>query len=376
MTIYYSNLYSELRENKNESCKMHLLGKVSFEYSDDILESISGEYSNALDLKQIHVQIMHLIEHQKSSIPLLRLELSKYETSTPHSTSILHKIQKWEKLHVKYMAEAPPILSEYTKIAIDKREECALKRIELIRKYVDLIGRILPNVNIVMNIPLNEECVICGRVGNTNNTGICVCGYMIPTINSRDGISNNKSNYLDCENFQKTLAKYEGIITLDERDMKDICVKLDAYFKSYGKPSGEEIRALPLNERGWKNGTSYELMGDALKAINKPIYDYVPYICHSYWGYKLPDLSSVRNQVIEDYIKTQPVFNHIINRYPELRKSSLNTGFRMFKHLQLRGYPCKEDDFRIVKTYDIRVIHDKLWSIMCECTNLKFIPTV
>ena len=117
-------------------------------------------------------------------------------------------------------------------------------------------------------------------------------------------------------------------------------------------------------------------MNQALQAIKMPIYDCVSSICAKYWGYNLPDISAVKNQVLEDYVDSQPIFQEIIKKYPGIRSSSLNTRFRAFKHLEARGANVREEEFRIIKTHDIRVMHEKIWWCMCKKTGIPYIASV
>ena len=364
--------------------------KISYEYRGGILVGIRGEYALHLDLVHIHGHIVKAISSQKNQLLSMKQELSRTKIHTPGATDILGNINRITKAHNNYEINAMTIIDRYTENDGNEFDTVNFstantssgthipdQRITQIQNYLDLLTNII-TVDIVMSIPVSsDECIICGKIYDEDiDENICTCGHMQPQVNSKEVSLSSKSNYLDCENFQKTLAKYEGFITIDEEQLLSISLKLDDYFHSYGKPIGKIIREQPLNKYGWKDGTSYELMCDALRAINMPIYEYVSSICHHYWHYNLPDISAVRSQVIDDYIKTQPVFNRIIKQFPALRKSSLNTGFRMFKHLQLRGHPCREEEFRIVKTYDIRVIHDRVWWVMMDLTGLKYIPTV
>lgn len=311
------------------------------------------------------------------------------------------RCNRLERAHVRYVENAREIIAKYgscsgRKQVIDfsstapKQEEetsyRAIQRFTCIKSYLELIDTIV-ELDVVCELfagvsaGVSDECMVCSHINETDFTmdGMPVCeqcGYVKSNVYEKSCVNVAKSNYMDSENFQRILAKYEGFITLEDSQMELIIEKLDKYFVGYGKPSGEQVRALPHNEYGWKDGTSYELMNQALQSIKMPIYDCVSSICAKYWGYKLPDISHVKKQVLEDYVASQPYFMDIIKKYPELRSSSLNTRFRAFKHLEARGANVREEEFRIIKTHGILVVHDRIWKVMCAKSGIPYIPSV
>ena len=48
------------------------------------------------------------------------------------------------------------------------------------------------------------------------------------------------------------------------------------------------------------------------------------------------------------------------------RKSSLNSQWRLYKHLKRLGWPCKEKDFKIPTTQDILDFHKIKWAEICD----------
>jgi hypothetical protein len=115
------------------------------------------------------------------------------------------------------------------------------------------------------------------------------------------------------------------------------------------------------------------MMFKALSETNNSVfYEDVNLICHLYWGWLLPDISADEDQIMNDYDMTQDVFKKI----PKDRRSSLNAQYRLWQHLRIRGYKYPIDDFKIVKTPDILVEHDRIMKIMCEECKLPFLPAL
>jgi hypothetical protein len=62
---------------------------------------------------------------------------------------------------------------------------------------------------------------------------------------------------------------------------------------------------------------------------------------------------------------------------------TINTQYRLFKHLEMAGFPCYAVDFRIPKTREIIQADEERWKAMCEGVDehertlgIRFIPTI
>jgi hypothetical protein len=102
----------------------------------------------------------------------------------------------------------------------------------------------------------------------------------------------------------------------------------------------KEIKKLRLHQKEKRNTTSRQLMFEALgETNNSAYYDDINLIMHNYWGWDLPDIGDLEEQIMEDYVNTQQIYNGIPNKD---RNASLNIQFRLFVHLKALGYPCTE----------------------------------
>lgn len=108
------------------------------------------------------------------------------------------------------------------------------------------------------------------------------------------------------ENFMKAFIRYQGLQT--DRPPDSIYVKLDNYFRKYSKPLGEEIRNLPLNERGRRGNTDHKMLWTALGDIGQSeYYKHANLIAHVYWGWVLPNVMHLKETIIRHYNITQAV---------------------------------------------------------------------
>jgi hypothetical protein len=251
----------------------------------------------------------------------------------------------------------------------------------IIEKYIDIYNKYHETTLIY---PYNNKtiCQVCKFDLSkyiSDDIGIIVCPKcntektsMLQTcIVSDVKFNNTKDGYEDRENFWKALQRFQGKQNnhIPERLYKE----LDEYFKSFGLPSGEDICRMEMTKKGVRGNTSRSMMFKALSETNNSVfYEDVNLICHLYWGWLLPDISADEQQIMMDYDMTQEVFKKI----PKERSSSLNAQYRLWQHLRIRGYKYPIDDFKIVKTPDILVEHDRIMKIMCDDCKLTFIPAL
>lgn len=241
--------------------------------------------------------------------------------------------------------------------------------LEIARKYI--------SINIIHDIPFDNTCPNCNAdfkdvpVDEESGVQVCACGYEKSCLTRTNVFteltrqSSGRNGYDDRDNFLKALRRYEG--KQPNHLPENLPEVLDRHFTSFGLPSIEEIRKRPLIEKGprqgTKEGTSRDMMFKALYETNNvAYYEDINLIAHLTWGWSLPDISYLEEQIMDDYDKTQRIYEAL----PKERKSNLNIQYRLFKHLQMRKHNCYIDDFKIVKTRDILEYHDSIWRLMIE----------
>ena len=199
----------------------------------------------------------------------------------------------------------------------------------------------------------------------------CINNYIKPIKHVKDS-----EHYLmntgddDINNFIKVLSKFEGRNVSLIPDI--LYKKLDEYFISRDMEKGDFYKKKDHNNEGKKEGTSKKKMWAALEELGyNQYYDEINYITHVFWGWKLPDLTLYRDQIIKDYQITQQVWQRIKKDYK--RSASLGTSFRLLSHLKAVNYPyCKREDFKIQDMVESLQLHNDAWQRMCEETGVKY----
>lgn len=261
-------------------------------------------------------------------------------------------------------------------------------RHQIISEYLEVAKTYLP-INLIRTTESATTCKTCYAVLEPNEyIENELCPYCSMEIKSLFKVPQGtdvelknlyKNNYSDNGNFYKRFLRFQGL--QNNKIPDELFPKLDQHFVAYGYGNSEEIKTWQFNSdederfkivNGKKLFVNREVMHEALsKTDYSDFYNDLNLILCLYWNFKLPNLSEYEAGIMEDYDKTQRVFLAL----EKDRTSSLNTDFRLYKHLQLRGYKCKMSHFKIIKTEQIQKKYEVLWKAMTEGAGLKYIPT-
>lgn len=378
---------------------------------DQIPDKIRDTYVKDYDIKYVDSVVRKkLIRDRTSKVSGLENEIREYEEILKDKDeSYTSKMQCKDKIMEikdeiesiisgrqleKYVEETRELIAEYTSLGICENrisfghEEQIVdytnpKRIALIEKYLD-VAKIYYDVEIY-NIPVITEnnCISCGAIiteEDVSEEGLkqcpsCYATYKTviynKTAKDSDRITCIKTEDESLENFIKSFYRKQGLKSGDNID--DVCQELESYSEvTPGIISGAEIRNLPLNVRGKKNGTNLVMLQKQLYNISRNnYYEDANLIAHKYWGWQLPDYSHLYDRVIRIYNETLKVFKNIPMKERE-RKSNLSTQFVLFKILQLCGADVIEEEFKIVENRKSRISQNRIWKIMCDEAHKKY----
>ena len=396
------------------------------EYNDILPDKVEGTYKYDFNIMDIHDIIMERFNRQKTvKVKELREYLRREERKMERRQNMVELKASLRNIkHIKaqldniltgkdfnaYVEKIKPLLGEYNimgtlskivsfatnkkrldddemeKLPEDpdiqhKRHQIIFDFLEVARKYIQ--------IDVIREVQEGNICSSCGLkldnidTGDEDN-GIIVCPNCkierISVVRSRfykDNTRTNNSgnNYEDRANFEKVVMRFQGKqpdkpptnlydILMGHFAVKEL-PKLDINGNGvHVYVSSDYIKNhIPLNAEGEKDGTSRSLMYKALKDTgNSNYYDHINIILHEIWGWELPDITHLEDIIMDDYDKSQRVYEIL----PKDRKSSLNSQFRLFKHLRRLDYPCRTKNFRIPTTHDILEFHENMWAKMCE----------
>jgi len=232
------------------------------------------------------------------------------------------------------------------------------KRLYLIEKYL-IIAKKYIILNINWNLEMEYQCSNCNKEN-------CMC-FGEKLFNHPVIFKNTNYNVLNT--FIKALNKYEGnyVVNIPQSLIDD----LDKYFLSIGFQKGEYYKQFVINSKN-TFGLKIKLLITALqKTNNSKHYHIINIIAFNYWGWQYPNLTNIRDQIIEDFKKTQEIYDTIKDR-----DSNLNINIRIYAHLKSKDFDCDFDDFKTLITRNALVYHNTMLTIMFEKVGLKYVPII
>ena len=362
--------------------------KIFFTDNKEIPDRIVIYLSEKINLDQINKAIEYKYKKLKEDLfkdkeklnsliiklnnVIIESERKELENQKKELEDFIKKTEEEEMLN-KYLKESKGILENYNN---DN------KNISIIEDYLEIAKKYI-NIEVIKRIEDNLKCNGCQydlKDIEENYDGVYICpecncinNYIKPIKNIRDSehyLLNSSDD--DINNFIKVLSKFEGKNVSPIPDI--LYEQLDNYFLNRDMKIGDYYKKHPCDDQGKKEGTSKKKMWAALEELGyNQYYDEINYITHVYWGWKLPDLTLYRDQIIKDYQITQQVWQKIKKDYK--RSASLGTSFRLLSHLRAVGYPyCKREDFKIQDMVDSLRLHNDAWKRMCDETGVTFFP--
>lgn len=381
------NVSKDIIKKRVKNKRQIIPKKILFSDDEDIPDKIIVYLSNKINLDQIDKAILHKFKQLKIEIIETKKEVEnlfkKIDDIVIESEKLNIQIKIKEKENYIKNIEEDIILKKYEKekgnILLDYKNN-----LDVIKDYLEIAKKYI-NIEVIKKIEDIIKCNGCNldlkEIGE-NFDGVYICpdcncinNYIKPIKYIKDS-EHYIINYGDDDinNFIKVLSKFEG---------KNVSIipnyvyeKLDEYFININMEKGDYYKKLPFLEDGKKENTSKKKMWSALEELGyNQYYDEINYITHVYWGWKLPDLTLYKDQIIKDYQLTQQVWQKIKKDYK--RSASLGTQFRLYSHLRSIGYPyCKREDFKIQDMIESLRTHNDAWKIMCEETGVKFYPVI
>ncbi len=374
--------------------------------SPERVASISGQYKNDYNIMQIHKVIMQNFEYDrqvrqiksekelrklrdKLEKPMSGVDRKMLEESIRILDEDLNKIitrseEKQYNLQSKEVLDAyqklPPVSKKIifgsTSDVIDIEDNDKEERLDVISRYLDIAKKYL-DVNVVRQVEIDPGCPGCGyNIYELSKDMHFEFFEYCPRCDTElskhipNEITHDKTNlpsgYDDLQNFIKEMQCYEG--TQKTKIHDNLLRDLDEYFLAFKLPLSEEIKKKPLNPDGSRGKTDRDLMYRALHDTGYvKYYADINLICNIYWGWILPNISGLREILIQDYIRLQPIY-HIV---PKVRKSNLTRPFRLYKQLQLRGHPCSPSHFKLAKEDSLKE-QEAIWKEMMKIAAQKF----
>jgi hypothetical protein len=208
----------------------------------------------------------------------------------------------------------------------------------------------------------NMVCEICGIVSNQFKT--------ISSYKDIDRINlNTKYTYDRKTHFRDCISQFQG--------------KQNAYIpKEVYEDIYKEMIQLGLIPSDFREGPKEEIFKDVtreqillfMKQLGySKYYEDIVLIFHEITGKPTPDITYLENELLKDFDILTDLYDRKIKKEKKTsRKNFINTQYVLYQLLRRHKYPCKMEDFNILKTIDLKYHHDTICQELFQILGWNF----
>lgn len=341
------------------------------------------------DIFEINKKILALFDSEYEELPELEKRRNNLEKIIENG-EVYEKIFAKEELkgvnikiqlissgirEAQYIFKTEPILKEYSDIInqpikIDfltnkkitnnsKKDILMINYLNIAKNYIE-IDPIVSKTNDLWcsNCSLDlqqadDQLFVCNKCGYSVRNLTTITNYQ---DNSRIN-STQRYVYERKANFINSMKEFQGTqnTTIQDRVKLDLQDQINAHNISKDKLTKDHL---------------YEFLKLTNHTEN---YKDVNLLYTEFTNNPSPNIEYLEVELISMFDQVDEVYQRL--KSPD-RLNFLNGQFVLFKFLQKLRYPCKEEDFYILKTRDKILEHDEIWKKICEELQWSFIPTV
>jgi len=225
-----------------------------------------------------------------------------------------------------------------------------------------------------------HKCVSCNsdntKIASHDNYFICeACGYTYESATNdisfkdidRVNIS-NKYQYDRRTHFKDCINQFQGKqnATIDPSVYRDLIEQFRLH-----NLIPENHEDLP-KEVAFREITKEHVLLFLKETEHTKHYEDVVLIHTQLTGKPAPDISHLENQLLQDFDQLTDLYDKKYRNHE--RKNFINTQYVLFQLLKRHKYPCKKEDFNILKTIDRKYFHDTIMQNLFEYLNWNIHP--
>lgn len=208
----------------------------------------------------------------------------------------------------------------------------------------------------------NMVCELCGVVSQQSKT---IASYKdIDRINLTTKYSyDRKTHFRDCiSQFQGKQNSYIPKEIYD--DIYKEMIQLDLIPDNFRDFPKEEI---------FKKITKEQILLFMKQLGYSKYYEDITLIYHEITGKPTPDITYLENDLLKDFDTLTELYDRKIKKEKKTsRKNFINTQYVLYQLLRRHRYPCKQEDFNILKTIDLKYHHDTICQELFQILNWNF----
>ena len=340
-----------------------------FEYEKNVL--IKDKKDKVAELNNTACTTILERKDNQRQMKILNDEIKVIETDTKtinYKTEIFQVVVEYNNIYCRAVS-TQPVDEDLGAILLWKDN-----RIKLIEKFVTIASKYF-NITLTRNILYTSNCPECSKdyreVGSVENgMYVCECGWnsnissSIKECMSSSRLAGPTKNYQDEDNFRKKFLAFSDALGIKYSPV--LLDELDTHFSNISKGIYHRnvIKLVAWDAKGVKVGTSIRIMRQALQATgNQKYYNNCYKICQDYWAWILPNLSGLEDKTMQDRRLVMEKFGLIKGD----KKSAMNGDFLFYKLLRRNGFPCDQEDVKMISTSNIYILYVRTY----ECIRLS-----
>jgi hypothetical protein len=291
----------------------------------------------------------------------------------------------------QFIEKYKEILSKPIKVSFSGKakinSEIFKEKDELVAKYLNIANK-YKEEQIIYNYG-KKKCniVICDHCLSKNcfevvdgKTYICEdCGFqkeILGNLTSYKDVSrvniSSKYTYERRVHFRDCMNQYQG--KQNSSILQSVYDDLENQFHLHGLLIGNKEDNLSKEER-FKNITKDHILLFLKETGHTKHYEDVFLIYYNMTGKKPNDISNLEDILMKDFETLSDLYDKKFKQDKSKkidRKSFINIQYVLYQLLKRHKYPCKKEDFNILKTLDRKSFHDDIMKELFEELNWNF----
>lgn len=291
-----------------------------------------------------------------------------------------------------YISESFQILERYRQIlktpvkvnffGNNTKDQNSKEKAELIEQYMQIAKKYLPDLDLsAIKQIKKQECNNCSSSKIVVADGFSVictdCGYEreenTNMLSYKDMSRTNvlqKYTYEKRSHFRDAVNQYQG--KQNCKIDKKIFMELEREFEKHHLLEGDA--STPKSIRFSRIKKDHVMLFLKELGYDKQ-YENANYIYSEMTGVKCPDISHLEDQLMVDFDTLANLYTKKFKFEKNIeRKSFINVQCVFFQLLKKNKYPCKKEDFNILKTTDRKTFHDEILQELFEELGWNYTP--
>lgn len=334
---------------------------------DTKLKEKYKKFKNNLDKYVEKLDIINNIINNTQEHALLKKLLNHKEELLSFITDI-----KQNKSYSYYIMESCELIDKYNEIInkpividfMNNNKSTNKNTNDIVNSYVNIYNKY--NKKIFINQILNTNCSMCSsnKLTTIDNNIICQsCGLTNNILHQNSSFKDSeriniapKYSYDRKVHFRDCINQFQGKqqVNIKKEVYDDLIVQFELNHLLVGDKN------TPKNMR-FSKITKKNIHMFLKETGHSKHYENVTFIYHHLTGKKTNNISNLESVLLDDFELITIEYDKIYKKNNNIeRKSFMNSQYILYQLLLKHKFPCKKEDFNILKTNDRQVFHDEI----------------